>query len=716
MKTRDDRRFLPVTAEEMRMRGWDRPDFVYVTGDAYVDHPSFGLAIISRVLEDAGYRVCMLPQPDWHDKTEFMRFGEPRLGFLVTAGVVDSMVNHYTAARKHRNTDVYSPGGKAGMRPDRCTVVYCNRIREAYGSIPIGIGGVEASLRRFAHYDYWDDRVRNSILVDSGADVLMFGMGERTILRVAEWMKEGRRFSECDIPGTCVMTKDAPEDAIVIESAEEVMRDKKAYARAFLVQYNEQDPVRGKRIAQKHGARCLLQNKPAMPLETEELDRVYALPYARTWHPMYDEAGGIPGFQEVEFSIASERGCFGACNFCALTFHQGRIVTSRSKASIVAEAKKLIERPGFKGYIHDVGGPTANFRHPACDKQLKSGTCPQRQCLFPTPCKNVNADHSEYVDILKALRALPGVKKVFVRSGIRFDYMLLDKKNLLMSELVQYHISGQLKVAPEHASKNALKYMGKPDVSVFDEFRRRFDAANKKYGRDQYLVPYFMSSHPGCTLNDAIELAEYMKRTHLHPEQVQDFYPTPGTLSTTMFYTELDPRDMSPVYVAKSPHDKAMQRALMQYDRPQNRELVVEALRRAGRTDLIGRGPGCLIPSFSGGSREEKRGDSRNAGARAENRGRENRRGNERAENRGRDERRGNGYAENRGRDERRGNGYAENCGRDERRGNGYAENRGRDERRGNGYAENCGRDERHGNGHVGNRGRGKPGAGGKRR
>ena len=749
MKTRDDRRFLPVTAEEMRMRGWDRPDFVYVTGDAYVDHPSFGLAIISRVLEDAGYRVCMLPQPDWHDKSAFMRFGEPKLGFLVTAGVVDSMVNHYTAAKKHRNTDVYSPGGKAGMRPDRCTVVYCNRIREAYGSIPIGIGGVEASLRRFAHYDYWDDRVRNSILVDSGADVLMFGMGEKTILRVAEWMKEGRHFSECDIPGTCVMTKDAPEDAVVIEYAEEVMRDKKAYARAFLVQYNEQDPVRGKRIAQKHGARYLLQNKPAMPLVTEELDKVYALPYARTWHPMYDEAGGIPGFQEVEFSIASERGCFGACNFCALTFHQGRIVTSRSKASIVAEAKKLIARPGFKGYIHDVGGPTANFRHPACDKQLKSGTCPQRQCLFPTPCKNVNADHSEYVDILKALRALPGVKKVFVRSGIRFDYMLLDKKNLLMSELVQYHISGQLKVAPEHAAKNALKYMGKPDVSVFDEFRRRFDAANKKYGKDQYLVPYFMSSHPGCTLKDAVELAEYMKRTHLHPEQVQDFYPTPGTLSTTMFYTELDPRDMSPVYVAKSPHDKEMQRALMQYDRPQNRALVVEALRRAGRTDLIGRGPDCLIPSFSGGSREEKHGDSRNGGVRgrddrrgngyaenrgrddrrgnnyADNRGRDDRRGNDRAENRGRDDRRGNDRAENRGRDERRGNGYAENRGRDERRGNGYAENRGRDERCGNGYADERGRnergngrgrDERRGNERSDNRGRGKPGTGGKRR
>lgn len=603
--------FLPVSAEEMRKRGWDRPDFVYVTGDAYVDHPSFGLAIISRTLESAGYRVCMLPQPDWHTKDDFMRFGEPKIGFLVTAGVVDSMVNHYTAAKKHRNTDVYSPGGKAGLRPDRCTVVYCNRIREAYGAIPIGIGGVEASLRRFAHYDYWDDRVRNSILVDSGADVLMFGMGENTVLRVADWMRQKKSFSECGIPGTCVMAKDVPEDARVIESAEEVIKDKKAYARAFLVQYTEQDPVRGKRIAQKHGARYLIQNKPAMPLTTAELDKTYALPYARAWHPMYDKLGGVPALQEVEFSIASERGCFGACNFCALTFHQGRIVTSRSRQSILDEAVLLTKQPNFKGYIHDVGGPTANFRHPACDKQLKSGTCPQRQCLFPTPCKNVNADHSEYVDILRALRNLPNVKKVFVRSGIRFDYMLLDKKNSLMSELVQHHISGQLKVAPEHASANALKYMGKPDISVFDEFRKRFEAANKKYGMDQYMVPYFMSSHPGCTLSDAVELAVYMKRTRLHPDQVQDFYPTPGTLSTAMFYTELDPRDMSRVYVAKTPHDKEMQRALMQYDRPQNRALVVEALRRAGRTDLIGHGPDCLIPSFASSAGEKPHASSK---------------------------------------------------------------------------------------------------------
>ncbi len=595
---RSTKGFLPITREEMEKRGWDRPDFVYVTGDAYVDHPSFGLAIISRVLEKAGYRVCLLPQPDWHNKEAFMRFGEPRIGFLVTAGVVDSMVNHYTAAKKHRNTDSYSPGGKAGMRPDRATVVYCNRIREAYGAKPIGIGGVEASLRRFAHYDYWDDRVRNSILVDSGADVLMYGMGEKTILKVAEWMKERKPFSDMDIPGTCIMKREAPEDAIVIDSAEEVMKDKKAYARAFLHQYNEQDPVRGKRIAQKHGARYMVQNIPAMPLTTEELDSVYQLPYQRTWHPVYDDMGGIPALQEVEFSITSERGCFGACNFCALTFHQGRIVTSRSKESIVSEAKMLTKKPNFKGYIHDVGGPTANFRFPACKKQLKCGTCKQRQCLFPSPCKNVDADHSEYVDILRTLRSLPNVKKVFVRSGIRFDYMMLDKKNTFLNELVQHHISGQLKVAPEHASANALKYMGKPNVEVFDEFLRRFKEANKRYRMDQYIVPYFMSSHPGCTLNDAIQLAVYMKKNNLHPDQVQDFYPTPGTLSTAMFYTGLDPRDMKSVYVAKSQEEKEMQRTLMQYDRPQNRAVVMKALKKAMRTDLIGWGPNCLIPPY----------------------------------------------------------------------------------------------------------------------
>ena len=588
--------FLPVTREEMLARGWDQPDFVYVTGDAYVDHPSFGLAIISRVLEKAGYRVCMLPQPDWHTCEDFQRFGRPRIGFLVTAGVIDSMVNHYTAAKKPRSEDVYSPGGKAGHRPDRATIVYCNRIREAYRDVPIGIGGVEASLRRFAHYDYWDDRVRNSILVDSGADVLMFGMGERVVLEVAEWMQLGLDWADCRIPGTCVMLKEAAPEAIEIESMEQTAADKKAYARAFKVQYDEQDPVRGRPICQKHGKKYLLQNVPAMPLTQKELDDTYALPYARAWHPMYDRYGGIPALAEVQFSIASVRGCFGACNFCALTFHQGRIVSSRSKQSIVEEGRVLTKLPGFKGYIHDVGGPTADFRKPACGKQLKSGACKNRQCLYPAPCPNMEADHREYIDILRELRSLPGVKKVFVRSGIRFDYVLADKKSNFLDELVRHHVSGQLKVAPEHVSPNALKYMGKPKQEVFDRFVQKYEEANRRAGLKQFLVPYFMSSHPGCTLDDAVLLAQYMKKTGLHPEQVQDFYPTPGTLSTAMFYTGLDPRDMSPVYVPRDPKEKAMQRALMQYQQPQYRDLARQALRAAGRTDLIGYGPECLLP------------------------------------------------------------------------------------------------------------------------
>lgn len=596
--------FLPVTAEEMRLKGWEEPDFVYVTGDAYVDHPSFGLSIISRILEKAGYRVCMLPQPEYHDKTDFMRFGRPRIGFLVSAGVVDSMVNNYTAAKKKRNDDVYSPGGKGGKRPDRATAVYCNRIREAYGNIFIGIGGVEASLRRFAHYDYWDNRVRNSMLVDSCADILMFGMGEKTILEVAKFAEESHDYASCRIPGTCVMSREIPEDALVIPSCEEVSTDKKAYCEAFMAEYNNQDPIRGKRLAQKHGARYLIQNKPVMPLTTEELDEVYGLNYVRAWHPMYNKDGGVPALNEVEFSITSERGCFGSCNFCALTFHQGRIVTSRSEKSIIEEGKLLTKSKNFKGYIHDVGGPTANFRHPACAKQLKAGTCEARQCLFPKSCPNVQADESDYIEILRKLRALPGVKKVFVRSGIRYDYMLLDKKNNLLDELVQHHISGQLKVAPEHISPKVLSYMGKPGKEVFEEFCSRYDAANKKHGLKQFIVPYFMSSHPGCNLDDAIELALYMKRTHLHPEQVQDFYPTPGTLSTCMFYTEIDPRTGKRVYVAKNPEDKAMQRALMQYNMPQNYNMVVKALEKAGRRDLIGRGDHCLVSERIESSRD----------------------------------------------------------------------------------------------------------------
>ncbi len=587
--------FLPVTAEEMRARGWEEPDFVYVTGDAYVDHPSFGLAIISRVLEAHGYRVAMLPQPDWHTCADFTRFGRPRLGFLVTAGVIDSMVNHYTAAKKPRSQDAYSPGGQAGHRPDRATIVYCNRIREAYGNVPIAIGGVEASLRRFAHYDYWDDRVRNSILVDSGADVLMFGMGERVILEVAQWLAEGQPVEKMRIPGTCVMAHAPEEGYIAIPSAEEVARDKQAYARAFLEQYRQQDPIIGKGLCQPHGNRYLLQNPPDKPLSTSELDAVYRLPFERAYHPMYEKDGGIPALEEVQFSIAATRGCFGACSFCALTFHQGRIVSARSRKSIVEEGKLLTHLPGFKGYIHDVGGPTANFRRPACEKQLQKGACPNRQCLFPQPCKNIRADHAEFVGILRELRALPGVKKVFIRSGIRYDYLLLDKSPAFLRELTEHHVSGQLKVAPEHVSANALSMMGKPGPQVFEEFRRRFEAENRRLGKKQYLVPYFMSSHPGCTLEDAIELALYLRRENMRPEQVQDFYPTPGTLSTAMYYTGLDPRTMQRVYVPRSPSEKAMQRALLQASRPENRALVLRALRQAGRMDLVGYGKGCLI-------------------------------------------------------------------------------------------------------------------------
>ena len=618
--------FLPVTMEEIRALGWDAPDFVYVTGDAYVDHPSFGLSIISRVLEANGYRVAMLPQPDWHSCEDFKRFGRPRLGFLVTAGVIDSMVNHYTAARKPRSEDVYSPGGKAGSRPDRATAVYSNRIREAYGSVPIVIGGVEASLRRFAHYDYWDDRVRNSMLVDSCADVLMFGMGERSILRVAEYIDSGREISEMRIPGTCVMSRELPEGFLEIASMEAVAADKRAYAEAFKAQYDQQDPVRGMPIAQKHGRRYLLQNRPDLPLTRAEMDAVYALPYRRAWHPMYDRLGGVPALQEVQFSIAQVRGCFGACNFCALTFHQGRIVTSRSRESILAEGKLLTKLPGFKGYIHDVGGPTADFREPACAKQLRCGACRERQCLFPEPCKNLHSDHREYIDILRGLREIEGVKKVFIRSGIRFDYVLKDTKSGFMNELVRHHVSGQLKVAPEHVSPRVLGYMGKPGNEVFEEFVRRYRQANQNAHMDQYLVPYFMSSHPGSTLDDAIQLACYLKKSGLRPEQVQDFYPTPGTMSTAMFYTGIDPRDMKRVYVPCDPHEKAMQRALMQFYIPSNHALVKEALKKAGREDLIGWGADCLIPPYprerKRAQRSEKGDDGRSNGGNRRNSGR----------------------------------------------------------------------------------------------
>ncbi|MBR0465052.1 MAG: YgiQ family radical SAM protein [Clostridia bacterium] len=610
--------FLPVSPADMAARGWEQPDFIYVTGDAYVDHPSFGLAIISRVLESRGYKVAMMPQPDYRSCERFKLFGRPRLGFLVTGGVIDTMVNHYTAAKKRRSEDLYAPGGLAGYTPDRAVIVYANRIREAYGNVPILIGGVEASLRRFAHYDYWDDRVRNSVLVDSGADVLMYGMGERVILETVKALEDGVPFHDMRIPGTCVMSREPEASYLTIESAEEVMASRESYARAFKTQYDEQDPVRGHGINQKHGERYLIVNPPAMPLTQEEMDATYALPYTRRWHPMYDALGGVPALNEVQFSITHNRGCYGSCAFCALTFHQGRIVSSRSHNSVISEAKKLTKLPGFKGYIHDVGGPTANFRKPACPHQLKRGACRNKQCLFPQPCSQVDADHSDFVSLLRKLRAIPGIKKVFIRSGIRFDLLMADRSRTFLNELVRHHISGQLKVAPEHVSPRVLEKMGKPRVEVYNKFVEEYKRANEKAGMDQYLVPYYMSSHPGCTLEDAIELALYIKRSGHRPEQVQDFYPTPGTLATAMYHTGLDPRDMTPVYVPKDPEEKAMQRALMQYFNPANRDLVVKALAKAGRTDLIGYGPDCLVrpddraQSRQRGNRQPSRTEGRN--------------------------------------------------------------------------------------------------------
>lgn len=603
-----NQQFLPVTAKEVTQRGWDAPDFVYVCGDAYVDHPSFGHAIISRVLENAGYRVAMLCLPDWHTTDDFTRFGRPRLGFLVTAGVIDSMVNHYTVAKKRRSEDAYAPGGKAGMRPDRATIVYCNKIRQAYRDVPILIGGVEASLRRFSHYDYWDDKVRHSILVDSGANLLLFGMGETSIVECANWLADGMNPAELRrIRGICYMSKTADETCVQLPSHKEICQDKKQYAKAFLTQYEEQDPIRGKRMCQQQDDdRYLIQNEPFLPMTREALDAVYDLPYTRRWHPMYDKAGGIPALAEVEFSIASTRGCFGSCSFCSITFHQGRIIQSRSPESIVKEARLLTRLPNFKGYIHDVGGPTANFRQPACDKQLKCGACKNKQCLYPRPCKNMNVSHSELIDILRQLRSLPKVKKVFIRSGLRYDYIMADDDPTFLRELCQHHISGQLKVAPEHVCPAVLDKMGKPGRNVYDAFVKRYVAVNERLGLKQYLIPYLMSSHPGSDLNAAIELACYLRDTGFYPDQVQDFYPTPGTLSTCMFYTGLDPRSMKPVFVARSPEDKAMQRALMQFRSPKNQPLVRKALRLAGRDDLIGWDRECLVAPES----------SRNAGNR----------------------------------------------------------------------------------------------------
>ena len=624
--------FLPVTMEEMRARGWDQPDFVYVSGDAYVDHPSFGHAIICRVLEHAGYRVAMLSQPDWHDTADFMRFGQPRLGFMVSAGNIDSMVNHYSVAKRPRDKDSYTHGGAPGKRPDRATIVYCNMIRRAYPHVQIVIGGVEASLRRFAHYDYWDDRVRNSILVDSGADILSYGMGERCILEVAQAMEDGA-LERRAIRGTCRMMKDIPKGYIELPSAEAVRSDKITYCEMYNICAREQDPVRGRGLAQKHGDRYLVAHPPQLPLNEKELDSTFDLPFTRRWHPMYDAMGGVPALDEVKFSIMATRGCFGSCSFCALTFHQGRIVTARSHESVLKEARELTKMPDFKGYIHDVGGPTANFRRPACPKQLKSGTCPDRQCLFPEICAAAKPDHSEFVKLLRQMRAIPGIKKVFIRSGLRYDWLLKDKDSTFLRELVENHVSGQLKVAPEHVSPRVLSMMGKPGQPVFEEFARRYADMNKQLGKKQYLVCYFMSSHPGSELSDAIRLAEFLRDSDIRPEQVQDFYPTPGTLSTAMYYTGLDPRTMKPVYVARSPHEKAMQRALMQYTVPSNAPLVRQALRLAGRDDLIGYGPKCLVRPESGrGERRERadgEGDKRSSRRKpADNSRKPNRQGN----------------------------------------------------------------------------------------
>ena len=590
--------FLPVTKDDMNARGWSQADFIYVSGDAYVDHPAFGAAIITRVLEHAGFKVAFLAQPDWHSTEDFMRFGRPRLGFLVSSGNIDSMVAHYTAARKKRSSDYYSPGGKFGLRPDRAVIVYCNRIREAYGDVPIIIGGLEASLRRFAHYDYWDDKIRRSILLESQADLLSFGMGERSILEIAQRLDKGENIADIhNIRGTCysVDVRETPYYGTECPSFENVCKSKKEYAVSCRIQQDEQDFFRGKAVRQRHGSFMLVQNQPAIPLSQQELDKVYDLPYMRTYHPMYEAEGGVPGIEEVRFSIAHNRGCFGGCNFCSLAFHQGRYISVRSKESIVKEAKLLTQLPDFKGYIHDIGGPTANFRRPSCDGQEKRGLCKGKKCLAPTICPNLKSNHEEYLDILRTVRALPKVKKVFIRSGIRYDYMLADKDDSFFRELVAHHVSGQLKVAPEHCSAAVLDKMGKPHIEAYLEFSKRYFRYSKKEGKEQYLVPYLMSSHPGSTLKEAVELALFLKKIGIRPEQVQDFYPTPGTVSTCMFYTGLDPYTMKDVYVAKDPHEKAMQRALLQYFNHKNADLVREALRKAGRHDLIGYGDKCLI-------------------------------------------------------------------------------------------------------------------------
>ena len=598
--------YLPMNRAEMNIRGWNQCDFVYVSGDAYVDHPSFGHAIITRLLEAHGYRVGIIAQPDWKDPESIRVLGEPRLGFFVSGGNMDSMVNHYSVSKKRRQQDSYTPGGVMGKRPDYATIVYCNLIRSVYKRIPIVIGGIEASLRRLAHYDYWSDRLKHSILIDSQADLISYGMGERSVVEIADALNSGIDVRDITvIDGTVYKTSslDSVYDALILPSYSAMKADKLEYARSYYIQYSNTDPFIGKRLVEPYQDNLyVVQNPPSKPLTTEEMDAVYDLPYMRNYHPSYEEAGGVPAIREIKFSLISNRGCFGACSFCALTFHQGRIIQVRSHESLVAEAKLLTEEPDFKGYIHDVGGPTADFRSPACEKQLTKGACPGRQCLFPEPCRNLKADHSDYIELLRKLRSLPKVKKVFIRSGIRFDYVLADPSRKFLKELCQYHVSGQLKVAPEHVADKVLSRMGKPQNKVYRQFVKEYKDMNAQLGMKQYLVPYLMSSHPGSGLPEAIELAEYLRDLGYMPEQVQDFYPTPSTISTCMYYTGYDPRTMEKVYVPTNPHEKAMQRALIQYRNPKNYDLVEEALKKAGRTDLIGYDKKCLIrPRYSGG-------------------------------------------------------------------------------------------------------------------
>ena len=587
--------FLPVSRAEMQALGWTQPDFVYVIGDAYVDHPSFGHAIISRVLENAGYKVAIVSQPDWKDPNSVNIFGTPRLGFLVSGGNMDSMVNHYSVGKHRRKTDAYTPGGVTGKRPDYAAVVYCNLIRRTHPHAAIILGGIEASLRRLAHYDYWSDRLKRSILLDAQADLVLYGMGEKAIVEVADALNSGLSVRDLTFIDGTVYRTDAPDTdgALVLPAFDELKESKRRYAESFYLQYQNTDPYSARRLVEPYGREYVVQNPPQKPLTTQEMDAVYALPYQNAPHPSYQQ--GVPAIKEVQFSLVSNRGCFGGCSFCALTFHQGRIVQTRSHESLLDEAKRMTEHPDFKGYIHDVGGPTANFRAPACEKQKTHGVCPNRQCLFPTPCRNLIADHTDYVNLLRELRSLPKVKKVFIRSGIRFDYLLADSDPTFLRELVEHHVSGQLKVAPEHISDEVLKYMGKPRHAVYQSFCHRYEKLNERLGKKQYLVPYLMSSHPGSTLKEAVALAEYVRDLGYMPEQVQDFYPTPSTLSTVMYYTGLDPRTMQPVYVPTDPHEKAMQRALIQYRDPKNYALVHEALEKAGRTDLIGFDKRCLI-------------------------------------------------------------------------------------------------------------------------